>query len=48
MGQWPLKIESAGETTMLSSQGAATGRLPGRTSRAKNWLKVSQPLGPAK
>jgi hypothetical protein len=47
MSHVPAKTESAGDTITLSSKGAAIGRLPGFTSRAKNWLKVSQPLGPA-
>jgi hypothetical protein len=48
MSHTPRKTESAGDTITLSSKGAAIGRLPGFTSRAKNWLKVSQPLGATK
>src|SRR5689334_512115 len=40
-----LYVQSAGAVTMRLSAGWAIGRSPGFSSRAKNWLKVSQPLG---
>jgi len=48
MSHLPANVASAGDTITLSLRGSAIGRLPGFTSRAKNWLKVSQPLGATK
>jgi hypothetical protein len=48
MSHLPANVASAGDTITLSLRGSAISRLPGFTSRAKNWLKVSQPLGATK
>jgi hypothetical protein len=48
MSHLPANVASAGDTITLSLRGSAIGRLPGFTSRAKNWLKVSHPLGATK
>ena len=38
-------MESAGATIRVLSPGPSIGRSPGFSSLAKNWLKVSHPLG---
>jgi hypothetical protein len=48
IGHAPMNVASAGETMTTSLRGSSIGRLPDRISRAKNWLKVCEPLGPTK